>query len=206
MNEKMTLLFLKQTGHVLASLTRVAVPAIALQTGKETEQQKKDNEAFELRALAGEQLIVRSYLADSATPLKVVVETAFPISSPDLRVFTFDLNPEVLLDPRAHIVNTAQEIEPARSDVTSLIFTPTSSTINVKLPPDVSTPTQVRVQTHLKGGSDPDPQPLKGITTNVGSTTIQEITFPSSLVSGDTYQALILVAGFSPLIKEETAT
>ena len=84
MTDKMTLLFVKHTGHILAAVTRSADP-----TGE-----------ISAEDLARGGLLVRGFNGD----------TQFEVPSRELDVLTVDLDPALLLQPRAFVVDEDQKV------------------------------------------------------------------------------------------------
>jgi hypothetical protein len=139
MTDKMTLLYLKQTGHVLGAVTRVADP-----DGEITPE-----------ALAQGGLFVRGLAANQQ----------FEIQPEQLDVLTVDLQEVALLNPRGFIVNeedqTAEELQPGGSSALNA-STVTATRVTVNLAASPATTTEVKVWVQIQGGNLTQPQIVSG--------------------------------------------
>lgn len=187
MNEKMTLLFAKETGHVLAALTRAADAEAAV----------------EASALAGEALPVR-YAGNAAANGYGTAEVA--VVSGQLAVYTADREANVLLRPRGFFVeddNGQKSVKPLDQSVAI----ETDPTVALPALPVMGSKTQVKLSVSagvvavdtkvwimLTGPDVEDRQFASGKFAAGGTATINV----SELKSSTEYALLALVAGVRP--------
>jgi hypothetical protein len=105
---KMTVLCMKETGHVLAAVTRVAETAAAATAADMTEDAKQALEAKRVAELAGDALMVR-YVRDDS---KSFSSAEFSVPADELRAVMTDLDTSVLLDPRDYACDTEGQLHP----------------------------------------------------------------------------------------------
>lgn len=205
MTEKMTLLFLKLTNQILAAITRVALPEGSVPKGNETEDQKKQNEAAELKVLVGEQLVVRDLPVKLVSPLIAIpqfIKTGISFHSTDLGVMTTDLDAAVLLDSREYFINSDQKPQ-LGFDPGTVGFHVTATEIKITLPSAVNADTGVWVQVNKIGGNL-EPQTLTSVIKQSDPDPHNKTaSISAQLDAGSTYQFLTLVAGYKPIIYEQ---
>lgn len=121
MTPRMTVVFVKHTGHVLAALTRTAAADAAMSAAD----------------VAGPGLLVRSAGASDAD-LEVPAE--------ELDVVVTDLRPEVLLEPRAYrVLKNGEPQLDALSSLPGVTVTTTTTDVTVTLVPPPSSEVAVWV-------------------------------------------------------------
>lgn len=127
MSDKMTVLFVKDTGQVVAALTRAADPEAKL--------------AADL--LAGEALVLR-YLGN---PTAIGYgDNEFLIESDELDVLIPDLDTDVIANPRSFIVDENQTVQPANSFTTVTPSFPNTAQIRIAVGAAVAQEAKVRVE------------------------------------------------------------
>jgi hypothetical protein len=132
MTDKMTVLFVKHTGHVLAALTRNADPE-----GK-----------ISAEDVARGGLLVRGL--GGSEQFKVLPE--------ELELITVDLDPALLRQPRAFIIDNGQPLQTPVATVANVSLT--SANITVALGAPVTEETKVWVQ--VDGGNLAEPRTAEG--------------------------------------------
>jgi hypothetical protein len=135
MTDKITLLFVEHTGHVLAAVTRNADPTGPISAGE----------------LAAGGLLVRGF-----SP-----QAQFEVSSEQLAVLTVDLDPVVLLQPRTYRVEQAQAVPLPSTLVTDLTVKLTATNVEVSL--TGSAPEETRVWFQIEGGHLTSPLVAYGV-------------------------------------------
>jgi hypothetical protein len=140
MNEKVALLFVAHSGHVLAAITRAADPE-----GK-----------LDAKDLAGAGLLVRGF--DDISPPHAITER-FEVSPADLGVLITDFTPDLLLQPRSFVIDQDQKTPViVSSAIQSIEVTANKVTITLSAPAQGDK--QVWVQ--IVGGSLGQPKTIKG--------------------------------------------
>lgn len=175
---KLTVVFLKDTAHVLAALTRADPPAAGEQVG----------------ALVGTGLPMG---AIDGTSADVIVPVA------NLDAVTVDDQPEVLLDPQGfQVVEDPQQLKPPTvtsagvpgSTVDLAISHAFGATVTVKNVPSAPSLTAVVV---LQKVASPNPAPLILVSTvTVGSQTV--VAAPNGFVTGDKWNMSAFVQTLRP--------
>lgn len=197
---KMTFVFLKRTGQILATATRLALPPNAILTGSETTDQRAAISAAELKRLVGDELPVRDMplvsLTAGASSFDVVASgIRFPAN--ELDVVTGDFKPTSVADPRQYYIDkenlTKLGTEP---DPTSFIVTVTGTKITIVFTsiPDDSSNVLVWV---FRDDKTKDPILLDGVISK--AVTVSTVEMPVALTPGN-YHVLVLVQGFRPAI------
>src|SRR5258705_3685272 len=144
--DQMTLIFLRCTGQVLAAATRAAVPAIAVPTGSEKDEEKVKNEVAALKVLVGEQLLVRR-LPVAFAPLPEFLRTGIAFPTADLRALTTELKRPVISNSRLYFVDVENKVQ-LGADPSSITLSATTTTITVALPAPVADDTDVLIQSY----------------------------------------------------------
>jgi len=179
MIDKMTLLFVKKTGHVLAFVTRASDP----------ETKPKPEE------LAGEALLVR-YVGD---PAKAWFETAQFLVPPDeLDVEVKDFDDLVVTRPRDFYLDAAKEVVSA-SGAFPTVARVGNSQVTVRLAGNVTAKTPVWIQ--VSSGFDPTKTQIRESDINVDEDNSVLNLLP--LDSG-THYVLALVAGHAAFVNKIT--
>ena len=176
MNEKMTLLFARETGHVLALLTRAAdadAPATPLE-------------------LTGGALVVR-YVGDTKRPF--TPDARFFVPADELGAETVDFDAGVLSNPRAFSLDEDKNVQPLdlTQDVTEA-DPPAGSATQIEVKVDTAVPEDAPVWLHITDG---DPARTQTRTGKIPSGDSGVVINVAQLASGD-YFVLALVAGFPP--------
>ena len=127
MSEKMTVLFIKDTGQVVAALTREADPESQLTAA----------------VLGGETLGLR-YAGDLGTTGYGVNE--FLLKAEELEALVVDFDDGVIRTPRGFVVNKDKKIQPANTVTTVTPSLPNLSQVQVVVGAAVTEETKVRVE------------------------------------------------------------
>ncbi len=178
MNDKMTVLYVKQTGHVLAAVTRVAAP-----DGKIVPDE-----------LAGSGLLVRGLGNNLQT---------FELPTPELDVQVVNLESNLLLRPWAYSFDDASKsvslVTAAISATTVLTKTQVTVTLGQAV---VATTAKLMIQ--IQGGSLAKPLIIKIPDTQIGTTTTTVINVPIVTLDDGDYQMVIFVSGRLPSVSSIT--
>lgn len=168
MADKMTLLFVKHTGHILAAVTRSADPTGTLSA----------------EDLARGGLLVRGFSSD----------TQFEVPPRELDVLTVDLDSALLLQPRAFFVDENQKVPvPVSSGtVNSVLLSATQVTVQPLASSPVPEDTKVWVQ--ITGGDLTQPLIAAG-TVPTGGTSVA---LPLVPLHAGHYDVLTFVATLPP--------
>jgi hypothetical protein len=178
MIDKMTVVFVKQTGHVFAAVTRTAEPTSDISA----------------ESLAHSGLLVRGLTAG----------VQFEVPEEELAVLTVDLEPVVLLRPREFFVDEAQQavVElpaapvPPGAALANPSVTPTQVTVTL----GAATPTKVKSWVQIEGGNLMQPRIAAGeIAVNATS-----VLLPIETLDAGTYQVLTLATERPPNVTSVT--
>jgi hypothetical protein len=175
MTDKMTLIVVKKTGHVLGVVTRESDPE-----GK-----------LEPKDVAGEKLLVR--FAGSAFSA-----AQFFVPSDELAVEVKDFDPVVVVRPREFYLNADKQVTGTTGTPTVAV---TSMQITVTVAPAVTVKTPAWVQVLSK--NDPTDTQVRQGEIDVGQTHVDLDVLP--LNSGDDYHVFALVGGREQIVKDITA-
>src|SRR3982751_5650579 len=140
MTDKMTVLYINQTKHVLAALTHIS-----------------DSDAtLAADTIAGDGLLIRGF-TPGANP-KVTGNERFVVPPESLNVLNVDLNEAVFLNPRAFYADENQKMaSPLPSNtVTSVVLASTKITVQLTTLPAV-VPADTNVWVQIAGGSLTEP-------------------------------------------------
>lgn len=174
MTDKMTVLFVKDTGQVVAALTRAADPEAKLTAD----------------LLVGEALVLR-YIGDP-TALAYGF-TDFLIESDELDVLTPDLDTDVISSPRSFFVDSNQKAVPSNSFTTVTPSFPNVTQILITLSVAVTPESKVRVEIVKLGTAERQVATAKiaagGKLVDVNLRPLEPTT---------SYDVLTLVQGFEP--------
>jgi hypothetical protein len=175
MNEKMTLLLVKETGHIVAALTRAADPEAALKTD----------------LLAGEALLVRYFGNITADGYGA---TEFLVQPDQLDVLITDLDAGVVSNPRGFFVDASKEARPLNLVAAVSVTSPLASNAQIVI---TAAPTEkAKVWIQVVGPPPAIPQvateeiPADGPNVTVD---IRPLDQPAT-----DYHVLVLVAGLQP--------
>jgi hypothetical protein len=145
MTDKMTLLYVKQTGHVLGAVTREADP----------------DGAITPQALAQGGLLVRGFSTNEQ----------FEVPPEQLNVLTVDLQEVVLLDPRGYVVDEEEQSVGNLPGLTAPTVTLTPKDVTVAL----ATASDVKVWVQIAGASLTQPQVVTGTIPAGGLSVVMQI-------------------------------
>ena len=182
MTEKMTVLYVKETGHVLAALTRVAAPG-----GKITQED-----------------VVGQGLPFRVADLGAILQFNVPVN--DLEMLVVDLDTDLLLWYSQYSADEQQKtINIINRPASNFTVTLVSSQVTVLLGTEVlNTTAKIRVQ--IEGGGLASSLNILGeatVTPNQATDATGPLSailqFPTNLLSGD-YRLLILAAGYRPQV------
>jgi hypothetical protein len=185
MTEKMTVLYVKATGHVLAALTRVAAP--------KGEITKED--------LVGQGL---PFSGSSSNFIPNVFKFNVPVN--ELEMSVVDLVADLLLGHSQYSVDEKHETAKVtnRSNSTISVTHPSSSQVTITIEPNVRNDTKAKiwVQIESEGMTVPiictdEATVTPAATTNTTGPLTATLQITPTLQSGD-YHFLILAAGYRP--------
>jgi hypothetical protein len=169
MTDKMTLLFIKHTSHILAAVTRNADPTAKISAEE----------------LARGGLLVRGLVGSDAQ---------FEVPPGELDIATVDLEPTLLLQPRAFFIDEDQEPPlPIISGATVNTVTLTATTVTVK-PDNTPVLNDTNVWVLITGGNLTQPQIAKGLVQSGQPSTA----FPLVPLEAGNYDVLTFVATRQP--------
>jgi hypothetical protein len=193
---KMTVLYLKHTGHVLAALTRSATGEAPAASAPEEQRQAYD--AAEVAALAGDALLARGFERDA--PPNKPLRTQFPIAAADLAPLTVDPDESVLSSPRAwHVAGDPKKLD-ALSQNWSVIQGVMANTggdeLKVMLAAEVLAKTPVLV--YAIGANGEGKRLIDSF--QPASPTKQEITFNLQPPIASPRHVLVALAGTRPIV------
>ncbi len=174
MTDKMTVLFVKDTGQVVAALTRAADPEAKLTAD----------------LLVGDALVLR-YIGDP-TELGYGL-TDFPIEPDELDVLTPDLETAVLSSPRSFFVDGDKKVQPTNSISGVTPNFPSTAQIQITAGVAVTQESKVRVEIVKLGTAERQVATAK---IAAGETIVDVNLRP--LEPAITYDVLTLVQGFEP--------
>ncbi len=173
MNDKMTVLFVKETGNVVAALTRAADPEAKLTAD----------------LLAGEALLLR-YAGDPT--VAGYVNADFLIKPDQLDVLIPDFDPDVLSKPQGFYVDSNQKVVPANVAASVAPTLPVRTQVLVTLDPAVTPESKVWVQ--IVG---PDPQDTQVVTGKIAAGGLATTINLRQLQATTHYDILTLVQGYA---------
>jgi hypothetical protein len=186
MTEKMTVLYVKKTGHVLAALTRVGAPE-----GK----------------------ITKEVLVGQALPFRVMDETTkiniaqFNVPTEELDILAADLDPELLLWHSQYSVDEEQKfVRQITQAITTIDFTTSTVSIDLGM---AAIDTKVKVRVQIESGNLNKPIIINDKEATVTPASPADPTGPLTakfgisppLQGGEKYRFLTLAAGYSPQAK-----
>jgi hypothetical protein len=166
MTDKITLLFVEHTGHVLAAVSRSADPTGPISAGE----------------LAAGGLLVRG-LRD---------QVQFEVPSVQLAVLTLDLDPVVLLQPRAYAIVQEQAVPLPSTPAPTVTLT----AINVEVKLNDDAPAETKVWLQIEGGNLTAPVVTQGLI----STGEKSVILPIEPLGLGTYDVLVLVVDYLPFV------
>lgn len=174
MSEKMTVIFVKDTGNVVAALTRAADPEAQLTAD----------------ILAGESLVLR-YVGDPSET--GYGETDFLIESDQLNVLIPDFEKDVLSGPRQFWVDRDEKVVPTDAVTTITAAFPNVTQIRITL--SAATVEESKVRVEIVGPNPDDRQIVTGtIAAGVATVTINLRPLPAST----DHDILTFVQGLAP--------
>ncbi|HWS89091.1 MAG TPA: hypothetical protein VN282_19120 [Pyrinomonadaceae bacterium] len=175
MSEKITVLYVEQTGHVLAVLTRAA-----------------DAEAEPVvEELAGEALPVRRFGLTTATWFPTV---EFLVPASELKAKNVDLKPGVVENPRGFYLDENDELQPF--DATTSVFSATLSgtQVTVTVAGATAIAAEADVLIHITDPNPANAQTQTAVKAAASTTVVVNI----SPLSAGTHHVLTLVAKVRP--------
>lgn len=191
---KMTVLYVKGTGHVLAAFTRAAEPAAepAPAGPQPTAEEIDDAPATaEVTGLVGAALAVRGFPDPAGTMFNLA---RFAIPAQRLMALTVERAEERLLSPRLYAVLDRKKLAvlPAANGLTLAVAASHPRILKLTLPAAATGPTWV--QLHLAPAANGDSQMFSTLFTPT-STNGTAVSFSAPAPLSGTYDALILVQG-----------
>ena len=190
---KITVLYVKETGQVMAAVTRVALVEAAAADDEEV--------SADVRELAGAALPVRGFIDADGSTVKPDPAT-FSIQSEYLAALTVDGEDHQLLAPRHYVVLDGKKIEPARPGTVPTV-TPINNSRTLQV--DLTTPTledlPLVVHVQPQAGASGNPQRLEAIF-KPGTPSRQVVDLNrGAALSGD-YVVLVLARGHAPGLRQ----
>ena len=184
---KMTVLYVKDTGQVMAAVTRAAL----------TEAEPApdgDGPSPEVKALVGDSLPVRSFL-DQATGFPN--PTLFSVPADQFAALTVDRDEDQLLSPRSYTVLDGKKIEVPSATALPTPATAGSdhSTLEVTLSADVLADLPVALHVVPVNGTAGSPQHLQGVF-RPATASARKVSFSLRAALAGTYDVLILLKGY----------
>ena len=190
---KMTVLYVKDTGQVMAVVTRAAL-AEAAPTGA------ADGAAPEVLALVGDSLPVRSFL-DKGTGF--LNPTLFSIPADQLAALTVDRDEDQLLSPRGFTVLDGKKLEVALPPAAlPAVTTPVGdpSTVVVTLLADAVSDLPLALHLVPEAGTAGGSQHFQGVF-KPATPTVRVLTFRLRAPLAGDYRVLILLKGYLPAMQ-----
>lgn len=182
MNEKMTLLFVKETGHVLAAITRAADAESEIEAG----------------ALAGTALLVR-YVGNPTGD--GYGDKMLSVPADQLDVFTADYEARALLRPNDYFVSGADDQKKSQQVDRSLPVTVSLSMNNSQVTVEANVPDKTKALIILSGPTADERQVVAGEMIFNSGTSKATINI-AELKPGTDYLLLALIAGVWPYTKK----
>jgi hypothetical protein len=143
---KMTLLYVKSTGQVMAAVTRAALPGTAQDSAGDPAAA-----AAEVAALAGDALQVRGFAQRGAAP---VSSTRFAIPAGQLAALTVERDEEQLLSPRSYAVLDGKKPETFPRALLNVALDVRASSITATITEDLSEALPFVLQVMPVGGME----------------------------------------------------
>ena len=201
MKTQMTLIYAKQTGNVLAVVTRAASGGAA-QPGDLTEEKQKELEQQELADLMGAELLVRHVTTGPATPS----DAEFAVPAASLGVFTTNADAAVIKNYRDFAFDaTEKQLKPLATTSLPAVALQGSNAVKVTLVNDVTEDTDVWVLIQAEGAGLPKSQVAKGVILKTDADKKNKTMTIQALTPSENYALLALVTGFVPVADEDTA-
>jgi hypothetical protein len=193
---KMTVLYLKGSGHAMAALTRAALP------DDEAAPDDPDQASPAVTALVGEALPVRGFIN---LPGNSRNATQFDIPANELALLTLERNEDQLLAPRGYAVVEGERLEvpPAAQAPTPITKGGDASTLYVDLGADVLAEQHIMLHVVPVNGATGDGQFCHGIY-KPASATVREVSFSMGAALHGDYDVLVLMAGRRPAVRRVT--
>jgi hypothetical protein len=192
---KITVLYVKETGQVMAAVTRVALVEAAADDDDEV--------SADVRALAGAELPVRGFIDANGSTVKP--DTAvFSIQAEYLAALTADAEDHQLLAPRQYVVLDGKRLEPARlATPPTVTATNNSHALQVALATPTLEDLKLVVHVQPQGGAAGSSQRLQAVfKPDTPSKQTVNLNFGTAL-SGD-YAVLMLAHGQAPGMRRIT--
>ncbi len=192
---KMTILYLKDSGHAMAACTRATV-------GDEVAAADSDQSKDTVLALAGEALLVRGFRGQ---PGDTPNATQFAIPAEELAALTLERDDDQLLTPRAYSVSEENRLQvPAAGDAPAPVTKGTDTSIlYVDLVADVLVERHILLHVVPLAGAAGKARFCHEIY-KPGSATAHEVSFGMGEPLKGDYDVLMLVAGLRPAVRRLT--
>jgi hypothetical protein len=193
---KMTVLYVKDTGQVMAAVTRAALAETAPAAAA-------DGATPEVVALVGDSLPVRSFLEQGTGLLN---PTLFSIPADQLAALTVERDEDQLLSPRNYTVLDSKKLEvalppAALPGVTTPVGDP--STVVVTLPADAASDLPLALHLVPEAGTAGGSQHFQGVF-KPATPTVRELRFRLRAPLAGDYGVLILLKGYLPAMQHLT--
>ena len=216
--DQMTLIYLRQTRQVLAVATRTAVPVEAADTDTEALDQQtkvtpeqKNNSATELKTLVGTDLLVRNLpvtVVNPSPPPPILAAPqflsdglSFPVS--DLGVITTELDLLVTLKSQSYFIDEKKKTQLALAPA-AIAFVASATEIKISLATAVASDTGIWIQIYVKNSADSPRTRQAIIEKEDPDPKNKEKVLAEQLTTGTTYQFLVSVQGYAPVLYEKT--
>jgi len=184
---KMTVLYVKDTGQVMAAVTRAALAEAAPAA-------IGDGVSPDVQAMVGDSLPVRSFLNRTDNSLN---STLFSIPADQLATLTVDRDEDQLLSPRSYAVLDGKKLEVPPPTV---LPTPTTaagdpSTVVVTLPADVLADLPIMLHLVPQAGAAGTSQHFRGVF-KPATATAHVLSFSARAPLAGNYDVLMLLQGY----------
>lgn len=187
---KLTVLYLKETGQVMAAVTRVAL----VETAPPGDEHQVSPD---VRALAGDALPVRGFIDAGNTAGKPDPAT-FAIPPEDMAALTVDGEDDQLLAPRHYVVLDGKKLEPAQpATLPTVTATTGNRTLEVSLPSPALEDLALVVHVQPQGGASGRAQRLQA-TFRHDTPSKQTVSLNVGAALDGDYAVLVLVRGHAP--------
>jgi hypothetical protein len=190
---KMTVLYLKGCGHVMAALTRAAL------SEDDAPAAKADEASPEVTALVGDALPVRGFLN---LPANSRNSTLFAIPASELKTLTLARNDDQLLSPRGYAIIDGKPVElsPATPAPTPTVDPVDATVVIVKLSADVTQNQDIMLHLVPVAGTTGEEDFFHSVFT-AGGATKNEVRFRVGAPLQGEYDVLVLMADRRPAVR-----
>ena len=191
---KMTVVYVKDTGHVMAAVTRAALPDASPPVAA--------GPSPEVQAMVGDSLPVRSFTSLSSNAID---GTQFSVPADKLATLTVDGDQDQLLSPRGYAVLDGKAVEgvptPSSTDFPDLASdSGDARTIVVTLGADALAELPIKLHLVYRTGTADVSQHFEGAF-KPATPTVRSIRFTARTPLAGTYDVLMLLKGFRAVVR-----